>query len=730
MFHETFDWTTISDATTAELVAVNIGILRESWSGYAIERSGTVKPLIVPGINTEGRTNVASHLDSSVRFWLTPYWASRSLGGTGPGQYAPLIELTAIDGKEAIVVWSLQVSPDGSTLALFAPGDTAPSELPHTEIAWLPTAHCLGLNFGPSGTSLFVDGELAAQGKGTAAIPPNAAALVIGSSWSGNVSAECDLEELYVFGQPLTEEAVAFYYVMHQAQAALGPLSEAEWQALPKAAAAANDLPMMRLLGGTTECVTNVPVYITNIWSVLDANQGWTVTFDIQGGTNGLLYDVFAASSLSGNGITNSQWTWLERGPTCSTYQYTNQLETFAFYVLGTPQDRDDDELSDAFEQLVSKTDIANDDTDGDEMPDGWEIGHALNPLLDDASDDPDGDWLTNLQEYQAISNPHDTMVVAWGDNAYGQCDVPLGVRNAVDSAGGFEHSLVVQSDGTMVVWGSGTHSQTNMPMDLTNGIHLAAGPYHSVAVKADGTVETWGKWWDGDFFDLSLPEDLTNVCGVAAGGDHDIVLLADGTVRTWGYYEDAPYNTVPPGLSGVQAVAAGWAHSVALLNDGTVRAWGYGFASLDWNVTNVPPDLSNVTAVAAGAYHTLALRNDGTVTARGAGNGEDWLFSYGQSIVPEDLSNVVAIAAGGFHSIALRSDGTLVTWGDLEPPAFMHSNLVAIGSGVLHGLAARGGRLTPLIVTQPTNQVAPEGWDVTFRIVSGWSGLAVSMAI
>lgn len=45
-------------------------------------------------------------------------------------------------------------------------------------------------------------------------------------------------------------------------------------------------------------------------------------------------------------------------------------------------------------------------DTDGDGMPDDWEIAHQLNPLVKDAAEDADGDGMTNLQEYLAGTDP------------------------------------------------------------------------------------------------------------------------------------------------------------------------------------------------------------------------------------------------------------------------------------------------------------------------------------
>lgn len=46
-------------------------------------------------------------------------------------------------------------------------------------------------------------------------------------------------------------------------------------------------------------------------------------------------------------------------------------------------------------------------DTDGDGMNDGWENDHGLNYQVKDGDGDPDGDLLTNLEEYRNNTDPH-----------------------------------------------------------------------------------------------------------------------------------------------------------------------------------------------------------------------------------------------------------------------------------------------------------------------------------
>ena len=69
--------------------------------------------------------------------------------------------------------------------------------------------------------------------------------------------------------------------------------------------------------------------------------------------------------------------------------------------------DWDGDGLTNAEEQQQG-TDMTRADTDGDGLPDGWEVNHGLNPNSGgDANADPDGDGLTNAQEYARGTNPN-----------------------------------------------------------------------------------------------------------------------------------------------------------------------------------------------------------------------------------------------------------------------------------------------------------------------------------
>jgi RHS repeat-associated protein len=86
-----------------------------------------------------------------------------------------------------------------------------------------------------------------------------------------------------------------------------------------------------------------------------------------------------------------------------------NLDEYYAGADPGNP-DTDGDGLDDYDEVHVYDTNPLNPDSDADGLPDPWEIQHGLDPLVatggNGADGDPDGDGLANLEEYQRGTAP------------------------------------------------------------------------------------------------------------------------------------------------------------------------------------------------------------------------------------------------------------------------------------------------------------------------------------
>jgi alpha-tubulin suppressor-like RCC1 family protein len=138
-------------------------------------------------------------------------------------------------------------------------------------------------------------------------------------------------------------------------------------------------------------------------------------------------------------------------------------------------------------------------------------------------------------------------------------------LSNAVSIAQGAQHSLVLTADGNVLAWGNNTYGQTNIPSGLTNIVAIDAGGYHNLALKGDGTVFAWGRNLEKQ---TNVPPGLGSVVAIAAGLYHNVALKSDGTVVAWGYNASGQTN-VPFGLTNVVAIAADPNNSVALVGNG-----------------------------------------------------------------------------------------------------------------------------------------------------------------
>ncbi len=335
-------------------------------------------------------------------------------------------------------------------------------------------------------------------------------------------------------------------------------------------------------------------------------------------------------------------------------------------------EDHDGDGLTEAQEVDVYHTSDRHYDTDGDGFGDLFEINHGSAP--DDRADAPTG-----------------AILLAWGDNQSVQSSLPSALHEVIDLAAGATHNLAVRSDGAVTAWGNNDHGQCDVPAGLQQVTAVAAGNQHSLALTHDGRVTAWG---NNDLGQTAVPVDLSEVVTIAAGDSHNLALKRNGEVVVWGSNNHGQ-STVPAGLSSVVAIAAGGDHSLALKNDGTVVTWG---AEWDGDLV-MPEDLNGIIAIAAGPSHGLALKYDGTVVAWGAND-------HGQAAVPANLRHVAAIAGGWRHSMALLDDGTLVAWGDNTlgqtdiPPEAAH--IRKLSAGAFHNLALRMDASWPSVVNDP----------------------------
>jgi len=235
------------------------------------------------------------------------------------------------------------------------------------------------------------------------------------------------------------------------------------------------------------------------------------------------------------------------------------------------------------------------------------------------------------------------TEVFAWGSDGNGQlgnwstanCYSPVPVsRNcaltgkiAKAVSAGYNHTVVLCTDGTVVSWGYGSSGQLGFGLGT---LDTSAGlSYSSLPVALDQTRVLAGK----------------TVVKVSAGGYYSLAVCSDGTVAAWGYnnYGQLGNGTttnsnvpVVVSQSGVLAgktvvdLAAGYMHNLALCSDGSVVAWGPntygGLGDGTTNNSSVPVLVmqdgvlagKTVLNVAGGSGHSLALCSDGTIVAWG----------------------------------------------------------------------------------------------------------------
>ncbi len=92
--------------------------------------------------------------------------------------------------------------------------------------------------------------------------------------------------------------------------------------------------------------------------------------------------------------------------------------------------------------------------------------------------------------------------IVAWGNNGYGQCNVPEPNTGFTAIAVGQDHSLGLKTDGSIVAWGYNGNGQCDVSEPNTGFMAIAAGYSNSFGLRGSTCL-------------FNLVGDLNNDCKV-----------------------------------------------------------------------------------------------------------------------------------------------------------------------------------------------------------------------
>lgn len=310
------------------------------------------------------------------------------------------------------------------------------------------------------------------------------------------------------------------------------------------------------------------------------------------------------------------------------------------------------------------------------------------------------------MHSIAGVESSNETTVVCWGDNRFGQCNVPpmATLTQLIGIAAGGRHTVVAAytSEGFRITcFGDNNWGQCSPPLTLldADGFRMpgrdsvAAGLDHSVAitVKPNGDTRVTG-WGRNDEGQCAPPGSLLHAVTVSAGGYHTAAIDDPGFTGTqtqlhlWGDNSRGQCSA-PTALSNPASVACGLSHTLVVSNvyDGSTRSQLHAWGDNTWGQCTIPPEILSAPleprAVAASGNHSLCLMSNGQVIAWGRN-------AFGEASQPPLLNAARSIAGGGYHSMAITNscpadlDGSeiadagdigslLLLWGPCAPEWF-----------------------------------------------------------
>jgi hypothetical protein len=279
----------------------------------------------------------------AVIFLVVPDWASADTNqnGQGPGSTALLLAAGDWSTGSPQGLWTVYVDPGGNNIYFGGVSNSAITTYVSAPISWASnTIHMISLSYSTN-SALYLDGQYVASGGPVTTVPSTnvwSNGFNIGSDNAGYeqfrgvfLSVEMDNTNIT---SPLLDFNTNYF------TDGWGDITN-EYYTWLNSAGGGNTMLSPGTLNPhgppTNADITGTNVYITNLSASNVPGNGVTVGFTIQGGSNGVPYDVFTTTNLMGPKPADSVWTWLGQGTNSGTYQLTNQPDAQSFYILGTP---------------------------------------------------------------------------------------------------------------------------------------------------------------------------------------------------------------------------------------------------------------------------------------------------------------------------------------------------------------------------------------------------------
>ena len=116
---------------------------------------------------SDGTTNLTVD-EGTLTFWFAPNWSSANAGGSGPGNWAELVNAGLWTTNASYGYWGLNIDPAGTNV-YFSAQDNAGSQINYliAPISWTTNRwHQITLTYSVTNTALYLDGLLATNGAG------------------------------------------------------------------------------------------------------------------------------------------------------------------------------------------------------------------------------------------------------------------------------------------------------------------------------------------------------------------------------------------------------------------------------------------------------------------------------------------------------------------------------------------------------------------------------------